>query len=69
MPEEFRQVRAYRKREDTGRSIWVPAGPMVALVEALLTADPTTIDRVARVLRQAVKTKATSKSNLKGSKT
>jgi hypothetical protein len=55
MPEGFRQIRSYRKRKDTGRSVWVPAGELVPLIEALLTADQKTIDRVARVLRRAVK--------------
>jgi hypothetical protein len=54
MPDKFRQVRSYQTSGNTGRYIWISAGPMVALVEALLTADPTTIDRVARVLRRAV---------------
>jgi hypothetical protein len=53
MPDGFRQVRTYRKRKDIGRSIWVPAGKLVALVEALLTADQPTIDRVERVLKLA----------------
>jgi hypothetical protein len=53
MPDEFRRFRNYQTSGNTGRYVWISAGPMVALVEALLTADQTTVDRVARVLRRA----------------
>jgi hypothetical protein len=63
MPDGFRQIRSYRKRSSTGRSIWVSAGPMVTLVEALLAADQKTIDRIERLLRRSARATKNNDSN------